>query len=149
MSEQCGAETTSGEPCQNNADSCPWHTNEDTPDTSENGRPSKFNEEREKQALKAAAMGKSKAGCARSAGVGKATLERWLDEHDSFRNAFTRARAQGEEQLIDGGLRDENVDSSFAKFLLSTSFDYVKTEKREISGAGGSGIEIVLGDDDE
>ncbi len=25
MTEMCGAETTQGHPCQNNADSCPWH----------------------------------------------------------------------------------------------------------------------------
>jgi len=29
----CGAETVSGEPCQNPAESCPWHNVEDAPDT--------------------------------------------------------------------------------------------------------------------
>lgn len=142
----CGHPTQGGDgpPCQHPAsegDSC-WlkaHGGDATP-----GRPSKFNEERANTVLEAARRGKSKAGCARAAGVGEATLERWQDEHDEFRSAFRRARSAGEDQLIDDGLRDPDTDSSMAKFLLSTSFDYVKTEKREHSTPEGQGPLMVI-----
>lgn len=128
----CGAETTSGEPCQNPAgeDGSCWIPSHNDPDAENpDGRPSKFTDERREDALQAAREGKSKAGCARAAGVAKSTLADWVDTREEFRNAFRRARAEGESELIRGGLTDEDVDSSMAKFLLASSFDYQKTEK--------------------
>ena len=52
-------------------------------------------------------------------------------QHDAFRPSFARARAEGEEQLIEDGLYDPDTDSSMAKFLLKTSFKYVETERHE------------------
>ncbi len=81
--------------------------------------------------LQAAREGKSKRGCARAAGVGRDSLDRYLDANDEFRDSFERARAQGESRLIRDGLYEKDADASMAKFLLSTSFEYVKTERRE------------------
>jgi hypothetical protein len=84
-------------------------------------------------------MGMSKAGCARLAGVDKASFQRYLDAHPDFRNAFTRARAQGEQRLIEGPLINDDdpttpdIDGQHARFLLSTSFDYIKTEKQDVT----------------
>jgi len=130
--DTCGAETTSGDPCQNPAGeggSC-WIPSHNDPDAENpSGRPSKLTDDRREAALEAAREGKSKAGCARAAGVAKSTLSDWVDANDEFRNGFRRARAEGESELVRGGLTDDDVDSSMAKFLLATSFDYQKTEK--------------------
>ena len=143
----CSATKNNGEPCDYTAKyddgKCGIHTDES--ETGGPGRSTKFNEERKEECLAAAREGKSKAGCARAAGVGEATLERWLDEHEEFRSAFARARAQGESVLIDGGLRDPDVDSSMAKFLLASSFDYKKAEKREVEHSGEiDGFEFTI-----
>lgn len=136
MSEECGKECVDGTPCENDADSCPWHGEEDSPDT---GRPTKFNDERAQNAIEAAKLGKSKAGCERSAGVARGTVDNWLDENPSFEDedgeekgfftAFMRARANGEDEWIDDGRHGENP--SFAKFMLSSSYGY--SEERDVN----------------
>jgi hypothetical protein len=147
----CGYETAAGTPCQHpttddgDADRC-WiddHNEADT-ESDDPGRPTKFTDERARAAVAAARKSKSVRGCERAAGVAKGTIKSWLDagytytdetgEEQEFFPAFTSARADGETVLVHGGLRDENVDTSMAKFLLATSFDYVKKEEREISG---------------
>ena len=142
--ELCGAETTDGTPCQNKAESCPWHNTDDPP---ENGRPFALSEDDHDDILEAARMGASKAGCARAAGVDKASLLRYLNAHDNFRTAFTQARGKGEQRLLSGPLMqdknaDQYMDGQHARFLLSTSFDYKKTEKRELTGEDGGAIEV-------
>lgn len=128
----CGAETAGSGECQNPAtegDSC-WidsHGGDVTP-----GRDFAIDADDHDDILAAAREGLSKSGCARSAGATKDSLRRYLDAHDDFRADFARARQAGERTLIHDGLRDPDTDSSMAKFLLSTSFDYIKTEKREV-----------------
>jgi hypothetical protein len=136
MSEECGEECVDGTPCENDADSCPWHGEGDTPD---NGRPTKFNDDRAQRAIEAAKLGKSKAGCERSAGVADGTIDNWLDKNPTFEDedgtekyffrAFRRARANGEDEWIDDGRRGENP--SFAKFMLSSSYGY--SEERDVN----------------
>ena len=141
--EYCGYEDTTGaEPCRNPAGEngrcwIPTHQPHENDDVENPGRPSKYTDDRAADAVAAAREGKSKAGCARSAGVSHSTLEDWLDadhtyEDEDFRTAFRRARANGETELLEGGLYDDDVDSSMAKFLLASSFDYTKTERREV-----------------
>ena len=142
----CGAETTSDQPCQNPAGEngrcwIPSH-NPDDDDENPGGRPSKFTDDRAQDAVEAAREGLSKAGCERAAGVGDGTINNWLDanpkftdesgEEREFLRAFRRARKVGESELVQGGLYDDDVDSSMAKFLLASSFDYKKTESREL-----------------
>jgi len=145
----CGYETAAGTPCQNpvtDGDSC-W-LRQHGGDAKPSGRPSALDESDHETILDAAESGLSKAGCARAAGVDEATLRRYLDRNDEFRRAFARARKVGETRLVQGGLLDDEVDTSMAKFLLSTSFEYVKTEKRELEdvteGDGGFGTTVVL-----
>jgi len=124
----CGStDTSTGEPCQNPAGSCPWHDTEDKPDT---GRPELLDEYRE-DLLDAARRGKSIAGCGREAGVPESTIRGWLERHGDFSRAFRRARAEGEDEWIDEG-RGGDGDSSFAKFMLSSSYGYQESEKREV-----------------
>lgn len=105
------------------------------------GRPSKFNADRATEAIEAARTSLSKSGCARAAGVDPHTLNRWLDKNPTlqtpegdeveFRQAFTRARWEGEQRLIERGLSGD-ANPQMAKFLLATSYHYVKTERREV-----------------
>ena len=143
----CGHPTEGGDgpPCQNPAGEngrcyIPAHNGEDKP--APQGRDFAISPDDHDDILEAARMGASKAGCARAAGVNKQNLQRYLDSHDTFRDAFTRARAKGERELITGPLYnsddddDPDMDGQHARFLLSTSFDYQKTEKREVEHSG-------------
>ena len=141
----CGYEgTTTGEPCRHPAGSCPVPSHSDPDAENPQGRDFSITDDDHDAILDAASEGLSKAGCARAAGVDKASLLRYLDAHPEFRTAFRRARREGESQLVRDGLRDPDVDSSMAKFLLSTSFDYIKTERRELGGDVDLGGEIVV-----
>ena len=146
----CGAETTGDWPCQNPAtegDSCwiPSHGSDNDDVENPQGRDFAIGEDDHEDILEAAREGKSERGCARAAGVSSwAQLDRYLEAHPDFRSSFERARARGESELIQGGLRDEDVDSSMAKFLLASSFGYKKTEKREHTGDGGGPLEISI-----
>jgi len=148
--ETCGHPTANGEPCQNPAtdgNSC-WIPNHGgTAD--DHGRPSKFTYKRGHLALEAAREGKSKDGCARDAGVHRSTLDEWADWDDGmafgplyFPAAFAQARGDGESDWIAEG-RGDDGDASFAKFMLASSYDYKKTEKREVTGEDGSAITVA------
>lgn len=143
--DTCGHPTADGTPCQNPAtdgDTC-W-LNEHGGDADPSGRDFSLSEDDHDQLLNAARQGLSKSGCARAAGVSHTELNRYLDAHEEFRSDFAQARANGEAKLVREGLRDPETDSSMAKFLLSTSFDYVKKEKREVTGDGGGAVEVTL-----
>jgi hypothetical protein len=142
----CGYDAPGG-PCQNPAtegDRCWIPSHSDPGAENPQGRKFAISESDHDDILDAARNGLSKAGCARAAGVDKASLLRYLEAHPEFRTAFARARERGELSLVRDGLRDPDTDSSMAKFLLSTSFNYIKTEKRELehSGEGGGPLEI-------
>lgn len=137
--EQCGYPTAEDNPCQHpttddgDPDRCWISSHNETETTSgDPGRPFSLTPDDHQDILNAAREGLSKSGCARAAGVSHTELNRYLDAHDEFRAAFAQARAKGETRLVRDGLRDPETDSSMAKFLLSTSFQYIKTEKREV-----------------
>lgn len=133
MTEKCGAETTSGEPCQNPADSCPWHNTEDTPDT---GRPSKLSYERQEQIASELEQGKSLNSAARKAGVTPQTVFNWLDrgqaekEQDAenayteFLERITRAKGYGEDFYFNLALElaKENGDHRFIASLMKQRY---------------------------
>jgi len=156
MSEDiCGHPTADGSPCENPAsdgDSCwiPAHGGS----ADNHGRDFLLSEADHEDILEAARLGMSKAGCARAAGTGPDQLQRYLDaeENADFRDTFMRARHQGERRLIEGPLESHEddpieMDGQHARFLLSTSFDYIKTEKRELTGDDGGAIEVQISED--
>jgi len=164
--ETCGHPTADGTPCQHpttdDGDSgrcwIPDHNDSDV-DTEAGGREFTITEADHDDILEAARLGASKAGCARAAGVSHSQLNRYLENHDEFRSAFTQARAKGEQRLIRGPLfndpepHTEEMDGQHARFLLSTSFDYNETKEVEHAGEGGGPLELsinreVVGDDD-
>ena len=119
-------------------------------DGSTKGRDFAITEDDHDDLLQAAKTGLSLRGCARAAGVSHSQLRRYLDAHEEFRSSFERARAHGEAELIEGGLRDEGVDTSMAKFILASSYGYKKAEKREVEGSmehtgeGGGPMEVTV-----
>lgn len=125
--DKCGYIKEDDEPCQlpgsRDDGRCHHHTDDTVTD---GGRPSKFNEERKQRLLEAAEAGMTIDGCARSAGIGVSTLYDWFDKYPDFSEAFNRARAKGEMELV------EEVSQRNPQFILERSYDYVKTERREI-----------------
>ena len=152
--EKCGVEQGNGKLCDNPikyADGkCGVHT--DVTDSSP-GRPTKFNDERARLAIEAALEGKSVAGCERAAGVGQKTVGGWLEQNHTFETgegliadfsqAFAQARAGGESRCIENARREDG-DASFEKFMLASSYDYKKTEQREVTGEGGGPVSITF-----
>jgi len=139
--EQCGWPTAEDHGCKHpptEGERCWLHAE----DAKKAGRPTKFDDERARWAVEAARSAKSIRGCARAALVDHATLGNWLrsnptytdenGEEREFFTAFMRARAQGETVLVRGGLTRDEVDSSHARFLLSTSFDYTEEKRIQI-----------------
>ncbi len=126
MTDLCGHETASGDPCQLTASQsdglCHHHTDSDA--VADGGRPSKFDSCKD-AILDAAQRGTTKEGCARAAGIAYETLRRWLEEKDEFSAAFKRARAKGEQELIEAVAEDD------PRFVLERSYEYIKTEKVE------------------
>jgi len=113
------------------------------------GRDFALGESDHEEILEAAETGMSIRGCARAAGVSLSQLQRYLDAHPDFRVSFERARARGESELIRGGLRDDEVDTSMAKFLLASSYDYKKTERREVEADVDQTTTHELGEDEK
>lgn len=151
----CGAECVDGSECQNPAGSCGIPSHSDPEAENPHGRPSIFTDELAREAIDAATTRYSYAGIERAIGVGEETLNGeggWLDQdltfedadgnERNFSRALERARGDGEEELIQGGLYDDEMDTSMAKFLLATSYGHKKTEAREVTGDGGGPVQV-------
>jgi hypothetical protein len=126
MSDTCGAETATGEPCTHpptEADDRCWIHTDDDPKPG--GRPSLLSEY-EEDILTGARQGMTLKGCARLAGVAEKTLHDWINKYDDFRKSLKRARAHGELQHL------QNVDERGSQFILERSFGYVKTENLRV-----------------
>ena len=138
----CGStETDTGEPCQRPAG---WGRDADTGNCATHheggeepgGRPGLFTPSRREQVIERAKLGATLEGCARAAGISYRTLRNWLnkgrdrddfeDEYVQFFQAFQRARATGEGRLLQATLQDD------PKFILQSSYDYVKTDRKEV-----------------
>lgn len=153
----CGAECDDGTACQHPAGSCPVPSHDDPTAENPHGRPSKFTDERARRAINAAELGKSERGCERDAGVAHGTLDNWLDagktftgpdgETYDFFSAFERARGSAETYYIkEGGDPDGEVDASFAKFMLSSSYNYAEKEEHDVDHSGDVTVEADFSD---
>jgi len=127
--EICGAETTQDHPCQNPADSCPWHNTDSPP---ENGRDSKLTKEREEQIAQAIERGKSINSAARMAGITPQTVYNWLDRGEDESNTvyadfferITRAKGYGEDKYFNviWELAKEEGDHRFLASLMKQRY---------------------------
>jgi hypothetical protein len=143
MSETCNATKNDGDPCEYAAKyedgKCGIHS-EHNERASNAGRPSKLTEDVKEDVLVGARQGMTIAGCARLAGVAEKTFHSWLNKNDEFRKSFSRARAQGELKHL------QSVNDRGSQFILERSYDYTKTERRELEHSGDEGgpVEIAL-----
>jgi len=131
----CGETKNDGEPCEYTPKysdgKCGIHTEET--DENPGGRPSKF--ERVKDDLLDAADGYINLKQVANRGeVSRSTLYKYLDEHEEFSDRFRRARGEAADRLVRRALDpDDEIDTSFARFLLERSFKFIKTERQEVS----------------
>ena len=125
----CGAETVSGEPCQNPAESCPWHNVENPP---KNGRDSKLTKEREEKIAQAIEKGKSMTIAARKAGISRNAVYSWIEKGEDqdegiyadFHDRLMRARGHGEDFYLSLALdmAKENGDHRFIASLMKQRY---------------------------
>lgn len=87
-------------------------------------------------------------------GVARSTLFRWLDENEEFAFDYRTARSEAAEKLIEKGMDpSDEVDMRFVQFLLERSYEFYKTEKREIESENthrmeGDGFVVEFGSGD-
>jgi len=131
--ERCGAETTSGDPCKNAADSCPWHGDDETPDT---GRPSKLSHSVQEAIAADIEQGRSMRSAARKQDLTPHTVMNWMqrgeadleedkeNEYTEFFTRITRAKGYGEEWYLDTimELAEENEDHRFLMSLMKQRY---------------------------
>jgi hypothetical protein len=153
MTDICGVETTKGEPCQNPAESCPWHDVDEKPDT---GRNTKLSLERQEKIASAIEQGKSITSAARMAGVDRTTVYGWLDRGEAdiesgkenvfteFYHRLTRAKGYGEDFYFELALdlARENGDHQFIASLMKQRYpdSWGETE----TGVSSPDIEISV-----
>lgn len=138
--DTCGHPTNDGGECSNPAGEngrCWQPTHNPDSDADDPGRPSKF-QDRKDDVLEVAKQGATMEGCARAAGIHHSTLYDWLEKNEEFSEEFRRARAEGEQQLLEGAWEDD------PKWVLERSYGYVKTERREVEHGTGDGPLMVI-----
>jgi len=159
MTDTCNAPTTDDGTCENpttddgDPERCWIPSHNDPGAENPHGREFSIDEDDHDDIINAATDGLSKGGCARAAGVARPQLNRYLDAHPDFRSEFARARAKGEQKLVRGALFNEEhaereMDGQHARFLLSTSFDYIKTERREVDADVDGDVDLTVDFDD-
>lgn len=147
--ERCGAETTDGTPCENSAESCPWHNTDNPPD---NGRDSKLTKKREEQIAQAIEKGKSMTSAARMAGVSRNAVYSWLEKgedqdegiYSDFHDRITRAKGRGEDfyHSLALQLAKENEDHRFIASLMKQRYPDSWAESDDSPGVDTEGIVI-------
>jgi len=110
------------------------------------GRPSKLKKYHD-DIMDAAERGLTYEGIARVAGVGVSTLREWRDTDPKFDAQLEQRRAIGESRLVDRVVEEK------PEFILERSYDYIKTERREVEGehehrVEGDGFVVEFGDGD-
>jgi len=114
--------------------------------------------------IEAAHIPQTKEGIARDAGITYRGLQNYLSESPEFAAAFRRARGRAEDALIMASMGDRGplntliedsdanleIDDKMVQWLLSRSFGYVETERKEVdanhkhAGEGGGPIEVQI-----
>lgn len=155
--DNCGWPTAEGTACEHPATEDSGRCWQHDENAKTGGRPSKFDDERAREAVQAARECKSLRGCGRAAGVMKNTIKNWLRQNPEFQTedgewknflpAFLRARAEAESLLTRGGLtRPDDLDGAHARFLLKTSFGYQDVDRIEFSETDDDASDEVITD---
>lgn len=151
MSDQCGAPTAAGTPCQHpttsdgDPDRCWIDTHNDTPtDSPTGGRPRLIDDPQTRQRiLVAAGQGLKVRDQAALGGISPDTLRRALccvetprqptldPDPCEFCENYAQAHANGAREVL---------NDCRPEFIASASYGYSKSEEHEITGEGGGGI---------
>lgn len=118
--EICGAPTTDGGECTNNAESCPWHDENGNRTDKETGRPTKYNEKRVKKMIEAAKKGLPVPSIARAGGINTDTLYEWKERYPEFSERLKQARTEAELKLA------EQAQEKDPRYVLTRSFKWDK-----------------------
>lgn len=111
------------------------------------GRPSKYKPEYCDDVLKLGKEGKSIAQMAAFLDVDKASIYRWVEEHEDFRTALARARAHSQSWWEDKaqlnlGSRDFNAQLWLKNVASRFREDYTERQVTEVSGPDGGAIKF-------
>jgi hypothetical protein len=111
------------------------------------GRPTKRTKERETLVIKAAAQGLSNRAAANLAGIGEATLRRWMDADPTFGARIAQARTNLEQKLarlIEAAA--EQGDWRAAEAFLKRRYreDWTDSIQAEVSGPSGGPIVVQV-----
>ena len=151
----CGSRNTAtGEPCRNSPGcTIPRHNGAMTDGGGNRGPPTKFNDERAREAIDAARAIGAVRSAARAAGVTHPTMLNWLDDETKtyidergreryFAAAFRRAQYERELELKTAD--DGDLEPSMARFWLASALGHRKTENLELTGSGGGAMEVIV-----
>lgn len=89
-------------------------------------------------------MGKSPAQMAAHFAVGRTTLDRWVVEHEDFREAFARAMVLAQdwwERKGTDNLNDKSFQTRVWEKSIQARFRNDYTDRKEVTGANGGPIE--------
>lgn len=116
----CGASTTNGGTCQNDAEACPWHDeNGERTDTS-TGRKTKYNESRVQDIIDAAEDGLPMHSLARAGGISTDTLYTWINDKPEFSERLKQARTKAERRFAKQAAKKD------PRYMLTRSFKWDK-----------------------
>lgn len=148
--DKCGStNTSSGKPCKNSAESCPWHDTDDPPET---GRPTKLTLERQERIASMIEEGHSIGAAARSNGITVQTFFNWMERGAAqdegvfaeFFERITRARGHGEKQYLDAimTIARENGDVSTLLTLLKSRYPESWADAKRGEQTGGVTVNL-------
>lgn len=120
---------------------------DETPKKKVMGRPSKYRPEYCEQIITLGKEGKSIAQMAAFFDVDKASVYRWVEEHEDFRTAFARARAHSQawwEDKAQTNLASRDFNAQLWLKNVASRFrdDYTEKQVTEVSGPDGGAIKF-------
>lgn len=120
---------------------------DETPKKRPVGRPSKYRPEYCDDIIELGKNGKSIAQMASFFDVDKASIYRWIEEHEDFRTAFARARVHSQTWWEDKaqsnlGSRDFNAQLWLKSVASRFRDDYTDKQVTEVSGPDGGAIKF-------
>lgn len=89
-------------------------------------------------------LGKSPAQMAAHFAIGRTTLDRWVAEHEDFREAFARAMVLAQdwwERKGTDNLNDKSFQTRIWEKSMQARFRGDYTDRKEVTGANGAPIE--------
>lgn len=113
------------------------------------GRPSLYDPSYCNTVIDLGRLGKSQVQIACALDVDPASLRRWADEHEEFRLALTRAKAEEQnwwEQKGQDGLTADKFNSAVWAKSMSARFrdDYTERRQNEHSGPNGGPVPFAM-----